>query len=235
MSATIHPSSSRHASPHGAVPVIAIDGPTASGKGTVAARVARELGFHYLDSGVLYRLVAMKLVQAGQDGANEDAALRAAQSLRPQFGPEGQVLLDGVDVSAEIRADGIGLQASRLAVHPAVRRALVALQHGFRQAPGLVADGRDMGTEVFPDARLKVFLTASVEARAERRYRQLLEKGFSVRLEKILHDLKERDHRDAGRAVAPLKPAADAFWLDSAGLSIDETVARVLDAWRQRQ
>lgn len=235
MSAPHPSSSSRHASPHVAVPVIAIDGPTASGKGTVASRVAQHLGFHYLDSGVLYRLVAMKLVQAGQDGANEDAALRAAQALQPTFGPAGEVFLEGVDVSREIRADGIGLQASRLAVHPAVRTALIALQHGFRQAPGLVADGRDMGTEVFPDAALKVFLTASVQARAERRHQQLIEKGFSVKLEKILHDLKERDHRDAGRAVAPLKPAADAVWLDSAGLSIDETVNRVLGAWHQCQ
>ena len=197
--------------------------------------MAKKLGFHYLDSGVLYRLVAMKLVQAGEDGANEAAAVRAAESLDPQFGPEGQVLLEGVDVSADIRADGIGLQASRLAVHPAVRQALNVIQHRARRAPGLVADGRDMGTVVFPDAPLKVFLTASVQARAERRYKQLLEKGFSVKLEKILHDLQERDHRDAGRAIAPLKPAADAFWLDSAGLTIGETVEKVLAAWQQRQ
>lgn len=234
MSTHVPHESRRHQENH-AVPVITIDGPTASGKGTVAVRVAQALGFHYLDSGVLYRLVAMKLVQQGEDGANEAAAVRAAEALDPQFGPQGEVLLDGVDVSAGIRADGIGLQASRLAVHPAVRRALNALQHRARTAPGLVADGRDMGTVVFPDAPLKVFLTASVEARAERRYRQLLDKGFSVKLEKILHDLQERDHRDAGRAIAPLKPAEDAFWLDSAGLSIEETVERVLEAWRQRQ
>ena len=138
-------------------------------------------------------------------------------------------------MSAAIRADGIGLQASRLAVHPAVREALNVLQHRARKAPGLVADGRDMGTVVFPDAPLKVFLTASVQARAERRHKQLLEKGFSATLEKILHDLKERDHRDAGRAVAPLKPAEDAFWLDSANLTVDETVDRVLAAWQERQ
>lgn len=234
MSAHAPHESRKHHENH-AVPVITIDGPTASGKGTVAVLVAKKLGFHYLDSGVLYRLVAMKLVQAGEDGANEAAAVRAAESLDPQFGPEGQVLLEGVDVSADIRADGIGLQASRLAVHPAVRQALNVIQHRARRASGLVADGRDMGTVVFPDAPLKVFLTASVQARAERRYRQLLEKGFSVKLEKILHDLQERDHRDAGRAIAPLKPAADAFWLDSAGLTIDETVEKVLAAWQQRQ
>lgn len=234
MSAHAPHESRKHHDNH-AVPVITIDGPTASGKGTVAVLVAKKLGFHYLDSGVLYRLVAMKLVQAGEDGANEAAAVRAAESLDPQFGPGGQVLLEGVDVSADIRADGIGLQASRLAVHPAVRQALNVIQHRARRAPGLVADGRDMGTVVFPDAPLKVFLTASVQARAERRYKQLLEKGFSVRLERILHDLQERDHRDAGRAIAPLKPAADAFWLDSAGLTIDETVEKVLAAWRQRQ
>jgi cytidylate kinase len=234
MSAHAPHESRKHHENH-AVPVITIDGPTASGKGTVAVLVAKKLGFHYLDSGVLYRLVAMKLVQAGEDGANEAAAVRAAESLDPQFGPEGQVLLEGVDVSADIRADGIGLQASRLAVHPAVRQALNVIQHRARRVPGLVADGRDMGTVVFPDAPLKVFLTASVQARAERRYRQLLEKGFSVKLEKILHDLQERDHRDAGRAIAPLKPAADAFWLDSAGLTIGETVEKVLAAWQQRQ
>ena len=234
MSAHAPHESRKHHENH-AVPVITIDGPTASGKGTVAVLVAKKLGFHYLDSGVLYRLVAMKLVQAGEDGANEAAAVRAAESLDPQVGPEGQVLLEGVDVSADIRADGIGLQASRLAVHPAVRQALNVIQHRARRVPGLVADGRDMGTVVFPDAPLKVFLTASVQARAERRYRQLLEKGFSVKLEKILHDLQERDHRDAGRAIAPLKPAADAFWLDSAGLTIGETVEKVLAAWQQRQ
>ena len=229
--------SSSHAHSHGhkdaahhGIPVITIDGPTASGKGTVAARVAQRLGFHYLDSGVLYRLV-----QEGEDGANEDAAVRAAQTLEPEFLPDGRIMLSGEDVSAAIRADGIGLQASRLAVHPAVREALNVLQHRARKEPGLVADGRDMGTVVFPDAPLKVFLTASVQARAERRHKQLLEKGFSATLEKILHDLKERDHRDAGRTVAPLKPAEDAFWLDSGNLTVDETVDRVLAAWQERQ
>ena len=234
--------SSSHAHSHGhkdaahhGIPVITIDGPTASGKGTVAARVAQRVGFHYLDSGVLYRLVAMKLVQEGEDGANEDAAVRAAQTLEPEFLSDGRIMLSGEDVSAAIRADGIGLQASRLAVHPAVREALNVLQHRARKEPGLVADGRDMGTVVFPDAPLKVFLTASVQARAERRHKQLLEKGFSATLEKILHDLKERDHRDAGRTVAPLKPAEDAFWLDSGNLTVDETVDRVLAAWQERQ
>ncbi|MDO4231428.1 MAG: (d)CMP kinase [Lautropia sp.] len=233
MSANVPPSAATTVSQ--VAPVIAIDGPTASGKGTVAAIVASKLGFHYLDSGVLYRLVALKLIRAGQDGANEGAALRAAQALDLAFGTQGELFLDGVDVADDIRADEVGVQASRLAVHPAVRATLLDLQHRFRQAPGLVVDGRDMGTVVFPDAKLKVFLTASVEARAQRRYNQLIGKGFSVKLDQILHDLKERDRRDAGRAAAPLKPAADAFWLDSADLSIDETVDRVLGAWRQRQ
>lgn len=233
MSASTQPSAASPVSQ--AAPVIAIDGPTASGKGTVAAIVASKLGFHYLDSGVLYRLVALKLVRAGQDGANEGAALKAAQTLDLAFGTQGELFLDGVDVADDIRADEVGVQASRLAVHPAVRAALLDLQHQFRQAPGLVADGRDMGTVVFPDAKLKVFLTASVEARAQRRYNQLIGKGFPVKIDQILRDLKERDRRDAGRAAAPLKPAADAFWLDSADLSIDETVDRILGAWRQRQ
>lgn len=233
MSANLPPSAAPSASQ--VAPVIAIDGPTASGKGTVAAIVAEKLGFHYLDSGVLYRLVALKLVRAGQDGANEGAALKAAQTLDLAFGKQGELFLDGLDVADDIRADEVGVQASRLAVHPAVRAALLDLQHQFRQAPGLVADGRDMGTVVFPDAKLKVFLTASVEARAQRRYEQLIGKGFSVKLDQILHDLKERDRRDAGRAIAPLKPATDAFWLDSANLSIDETVDRVLGAWQKCQ
>ncbi len=220
---------------HHAAPVIAIDGPTASGKGTIAVRVAERLGFHYLDSGALYRLVALHLVKSGEDGANEAAAVRAAQALDPRFEANGEIWLNGAEVSREIRADGIGLQASRLAVHPAVRRELIGLQHRFRKAPGLVADGRDMGTVVFPDAQLKVYLTASVEERAARRHKQLIEKGFSATLEKILHDLKERDRRDSGRAAAPLKPAEDAFWLNSAGLSIDETVDRVMQAWQSRQ
>ncbi|MDO4904723.1 MAG: (d)CMP kinase [Lautropia sp.] len=228
--------SSHHAcSDDHAAPVIAIDGPTASGKGTIAVRVAQRLGFHYLDSGALYRLVALQLVKAGEDGANEAAAVRAARSLDPRFEADGRIWLDGAEISHDIRADGIGLQASRLAVHPAVRHELTGLQHRFRRMPGLVADGRDMGTVVFPDAELKVYLTASVEERAQRRHKQLIEKGFSATLEKILHDLKERDRRDSGRAAAPLKPAEDAFWLNSAGLSIDETVDRVIRAWQARR
>ncbi|MDO5103682.1 MAG: (d)CMP kinase [Lautropia sp.] len=234
MSSSPHRSASDHPVSHGA-PVIAIDGPTASGKGTIAVRVAEQLGFHYLDSGALYRLVALQLVRAGEDGANEAAAVRAAEALDPRFGKAGEIWLGEQEVSNDIREDGIGLQASRLAVHPAVRLALTALQHRFRQAPGLVADGRDMGTVVFPDAVLKIYLTASVEERAQRRHKQLIEKGFSATLDKILHDLMERDRRDAGRAAAPLKPAEDALWLNSAGLTIDETVDRVLEAWRARE
>ncbi|MDO4637278.1 MAG: (d)CMP kinase [Lautropia sp.] len=230
---------SSHSAPHpaarAAVPVIAIDGPTASGKGSVAARVAGSLGFHYLDSGALYRLVALALMKAGRDGSDEAAARQAAQTLSPAFLPDGRILLDGEDVSAAIRADEVGLQASRVALHPAVRVALNSLQHRARRAPGLVADGRDMGTVVFPDAPLKVFLTASVEIRAERRYRQLLEKGFSAKIDQILHDLKERDQRDASRSVAPLAPAEDALLLDSGHLTVEQTVDWVLDAWQRRR
>ena len=234
--------SSSHAHSHGrkdaahhGIPVITIDGPTASGKGTVAARVAQRLGFHYLDSGVLYRLVAMKLVQEGEDGANEDAAVRAAQTLEPEFLPDGRIMLSGEDVSAAIRADGIGLQASRLAVHPAVREALNVLQHRARKAPGLVADGRDMGTVVFADAPLKVFLTASAETRAERRYKQLAAKGISANIARLRDDLQARDARDASRAAAPLKAAQDALALDNSCLSIEQSVQQVLDWWQDRQ
>ena len=234
--------SSSHAHSHGhkdaahhGIPVITIDGPTASGKGTVAARVAQRLGFHYLDSGVLYRLVAMKLVQEGEDGANEDAAVRAAQTLEPEFLPDGRIMLSGEDVSAAIRADGIGLQASRLAVHPAVREALNVLQHRARKEPGLVADGRDMGTVVFADAPLKVFLTASAETRAERRYKQLAAKGISANIARLRDDLQARDARDASRAAAPLKAAQDALALDNSCLSIEQSVQQVLDWWQDRQ
>jgi CMP/dCMP kinase len=208
------------------VPVIAIDGPTASGKGTVAQRVAAALGFHYLDSGALYRLVALRALRAGT--APDDAAALAAiaAALRPRF--TDRVTLDGEDVSDAIRREDVGVMASKIAVHPALRAALLDLQHGFRRAPGLVADGRDMGTVVFTDAQTKVFLTASVEARADRRHKQLSEKGFSANLAALLQDLRERDARDAGRAAAPLKPAADAKLLDSSGLTIEQVVDRVI-------
>jgi cytidylate kinase len=216
-------------------PVIAIDGPTASGKGTVAQRVAGALGWHYLDSGALYRLVALAALRSGLglEPSDEPALAAQAAGLAAEF-RGNRILLAGDDVTEAIRAEAIGGAASRIAVMPAVREALVARQRGFRRAPGLVADGRDMGTVIFPDSGLKIFLTASAEARAERRHKQLIEKGFSAMLDDLLRDLKERDHRDATRDIAPLVPAEDALTIDCTSLDIDETVERVLAAWRSR-
>jgi cytidylate kinase len=208
------------------VPVIAIDGPTASGKGTVAQRVAAALGFHYLDSGALYRLVALKALRFGTAPDDAPALAAIAAGLRPSF--TDRIALDGEDVTDAIRQEEVGMMASKIAVHPALRAALLDLQRRCRQAPGLVADGRDMGTVVFPDAATKVFLTASVEARAQRRHKQLSEKGISANLAALLQDLRERDARDANRAAAPLKPAEDARRLDSSSLTIDEVVDRVV-------
>jgi cytidylate kinase len=208
------------------IPVIAIDGPTASGKGTVAQRVAAALGLHYLDSGALYRLVALQALRTGT-GPDDAAGLAAiASRLQPRF--NDRVMLDGEDVTDAIRQEEVGVMASKIAVHPALRAALLELQRRFRRAPGLVADGRDMGTVVFPDAQTKVFLTASAEARAERRHKQLREKGISANLTALLQDLKERDARDSNRAAAPLKPAEDAKLLDSSDLTIEEVVERVV-------
>ena len=209
------------------VPVIAIDGPTASGKGTVAQRVAAALGWHYLDSGALYRLLALRVLESGTHAADAPALAQAARCLRPTFG-DGRIGLDGRDVSDEIRREEVGAMASRIAVHPAVRVALLALQKGFRRPPGLVADGRDMGTVVFPDAGLKVFLTASVEARAQRRHKQLSEKGFSSSIAALLQELRARDERDSSRSAAPLRPAEGARQLDSSSLSIEQVVAQIL-------
>ncbi|HUN68880.1 MAG TPA: (d)CMP kinase [Burkholderiales bacterium] len=206
------------------IPVIAIDGPSASGKGTVASRVAAALGFHYLESGALYRLVALA---GGQDPE------RTAKTLDVVFRGD-RIILSGQDVTDRIRDEAVGNRASEIAGIAAVRRALLERQRGFRQPPGLVADGRDMGTVVFPDAVLKVFLTASVETRAQRRYKQLIDKGNHANLAALSRDLEERDKRDAARKVAPLKPAADAVSLDSSGLTIDEVVDRVLKQYRER-
>ncbi len=207
-------------------PVIAIDGPTASGKGTVAQRVAQALGYHYLDSGALYRLVALKALRAAVPAEDAEALTRLASSLRPRFSE--RIDLDGEDVTDAIRREDVGTMASRIAVHPPLRSALFDLQRAFRTPPGLVADGRDMGSVVFPDAQLKVYLTASVEARAERRYKQLKEKGFPATMPALLQDLRERDARDSTRAVAPLKPAEGAKLLDSSALTIEEVVAQIL-------
>ena len=213
------------------IPVITIDGPTASGKGTVASRVAEHLGFALLDSGALYRLTALSALDARLDLAGEAALAALAAGLDVQFEGE-RILLSGREVSREIRAEAVGVAASKIATLPAVRQALVNLQHGFRRPPGLVADGRDMGTVIFPDAPLKVFLTASVEARAERRYKQLIEKGFPANMSDLLQDLRERDARDTQRAVAPLKPAEGAHLLDTSNMGIEPAVKQVLD-WYQ--
>ena len=216
-----------------AVPVVTIDGPTASGKGTVAARVAAALGYHYLDSGALYRLVALRALESGT--ADSDAAVlaRLAGQMRPRF-VDGRVELDGRDVTKSIRTEEVSRAASRVAVHAPVRAALTDLQLGFRRPPGLVADGRDMGTVVFPSARLKIFLTASLEARADRRYKQLIEKGLAANMRDLLADLRARDERDSNRAASPLRPAEDAYRLDSSTLSVDEVVAQILAWYRDR-
>jgi 3-phosphoshikimate 1-carboxyvinyltransferase len=213
------------------VPVIAIDGPAASGKGTIAAGVAGSLGFHYLDSGALYRLVALKALNAGIALDDETALADAATTMTFHLGRE-RVVLDGGDVTVSSRSEAVSVAASRVAVLGAVRAALLPRQRGFRQPPGLVADGRDMGTVVFPDALIKVYLTASPDERARRRYKQLIEKGNSVNLDSLLRDIRERDARDSARAAAPLKPAADAIILDTTGLSIEAGIAFVLERFR---
>ena len=214
-------------------PVIAIDGPSASGKGTVAALVAARLGWNYLDSGSLYRIVALAAVRGGValDAESELAAL--AHRLPARF-RDGRVMLDGDDVTEAIRSEASSAGASRVAALPAVRAALLGRQREYRQAPGLVAEGRDMGSVVFPDAVLKVFLTASVESRALRRYKQLIEKGLPVTLEDLLQDLRERDARDAGRAVAPLQQRADALLLDTTEMTIDQAVGQIVQ-WAEER
>jgi cytidylate kinase len=212
-------------------PVIAIDGPTASGKGTVASLVAEKLGFYYLDSGALYRLVALASEQLGIDVNNGPELGVLAGQLVISF-EKGQILLNGQDVSELIRTEGIGLRASTVAAYPEVRLALVGLQQGFRQSPGLVADGRDMASVIFPDAVLKVFLTATAAARAERRYKQLIAKGISAKLPDLLQDLQERDARDSSRGTAPLLVADGARVLETSDLSVDQAVKTVLD-WYQ--
>ena len=217
----------------GSVPVITIDGPTASGKGTIAERVARALGFRYLDSGALYRLVAWRALERGIDTSDEAAVARLAASMEPEF-TNGRIELDGHDVTDAIRREEVSRAASQVAVHPRVRQALLELQRSRRQAPGLVADGRDMGTVVFPDASLKVYLTASVDARADRRYKQLIEKGFPANIAVLSQELRARDQRDSERTASPLKPAEDAYQLDSSALTIEEVAAQVLDWYAKR-
>ena len=214
------------------VPVIAIDGPSASGKGTVAQAVARALGFHYLDSGALYRLVALAAMNGGIDLGDEAALTALAAGLDARFAG-GEILLGGERATEAIRTEACSVASSRVAAVPGVRAALLDRQRAFREPPGLVADGRDMGSVVFPDAGLKVFLTASPETRAERRYKQLKDKGIAANIATLLLDLAERDARDAARAVAPLKPAPDARILDTTGLTPDEAADTVLAWYRE--
>lgn len=207
--------------------MIAIDGPTASGKGTVAQRVAAQLGYHYLDSGALYRLTALSTLRHQTPLNDEHAIAKIAEKLPCKFTGD-QIWLANENVTAAIRSEEVGNTASKIAALPTVRHALYSLQVSFRSPPGLVADGRDMGTVIFPTATLKVFLTASAQARAERRYKQLIEKGFSANMQDLLNDLMERDARDSGRAIAPLKPAEGAFMLDTSELTIEQAVNQVL-------
>jgi len=218
----------------GSSPVITIDGPTASGKGTVAHRVADTLGWTVLDSGVLYRLTALAAQRANV--ASDDSAALAALALDLDVTfTQAAVIVAGEDVRDEIRREAIGNLASRVAAIPQVREALLARQRAFQTSPGLVADGRDMGTVVFPDAPLKIFLIADVQARAERRAKQLKEKGISANLDDLLADLRERDARDTQRAHAPLVAAVDAVTIDSSNLTVDETVHRILTLWQSLQ
>jgi cytidylate kinase len=214
-------------SPSTNFPVITIDGPTASGKGTVAHRVADLLGFHYLDSGALYRLTALSALRTATPLSDEHALAKLAENLHVTFQGD-KIIMANENVSHAIRAEEVGNTASKIASLATVRHALFGLQLSFRKHPGLVADGRDMGSVIFPHAQLKVFLTATPEARAERRYKQLIEKGIPANMEGLLQDLCERDARDSNRAIAPLKPAEGAHLLETSNMTADEAVEQVL-------
>ncbi len=219
-------------------PIVTIDGPSGSGKGTISRAVARHAGWHLLDSGALYRLVALAGMKQGLDPEDVTAHAALARSMDVDFGfePDGseRVTLGQSVVTSDLRSEAAGAGASRVAAWPAVREALLDRQHAFARPPGLVADGRDMGTVVFPQAQLKIFLTASSQERAQRRYKQLKDKGSAVSLAALSREIAQRDHRDSTRAVSPLKPAPDAEVIDSTGLSIGQVVGRVLDAGRRR-
>ena len=221
------------------VPVITIDGPTASGKGTIAQRVADALQFNYLDSGALYRLVAWRALQDAVSADDADQLSAVAAAIAPRFAG-GRISMDGQDVTGAIRTEEISQFASRIAAFSGVRSALLKLQRSQRRPPGLVADGRDMGTVVFPEASPKIYLTASVAARADRRYKQLIEKGFSASItplsqEQVRREIEARDQRDMQRAASPLKPAEDAHLIDSSQLTVGEVVALVLNWYAQSQ
>jgi len=219
------------------IPVITLDGPSGAGKGTIAQQVASELGFHILDSGSLYRLTALASQYDGIDLADESAIADVAIKLDVVFKPTDdglQILLRGNDASEAIRQEDIGMRASKVAAIPAVRDALLQRQRDFLELPGLVADGRDMGTTVFPNAPVKIFMTASAEERAERRVKQLKAKGINANIAALVADLKARDEQDANRAVSPLKPAEDAIFLDTTSMSIQEVTQKVLDLAKQR-
>ena len=211
------------------IPVIAVDGPSASGKGTVAQAVARALGFHFLDSGSLYRLVALSAMRRGISWSDEEGLGKIASNLEVEF-RGAEIFLEKQDVTEDIRSEECSFGASKVGGVPGVRRALLHRQRAFRRAPGLVADGRDMGTVVFPEASLKVFLTASPEARAERRHKQLIQKGITVNISALLKDLQERDKRDMARSDSPLKPSPDAHFLDTTALTAKAATDQVL-AW----
>lgn len=214
--------------------VITIDGPSGSGKGTLSQMLARHLGYHLLDSGALYRLVALAAMKKGIDLHSEIAVSQVASVLDVIFSLENdrsaQILLEGADVTDAIRQEAVSMGASQVAAYPGVRAALLARQRAFATAPGLIADGRDMGTTVFPNAQTKLFLTASAEARAERRYKQLRAKGESVDMAALIQDIRERDERDTTRAISPLKPAEDAVIIDSTSMSIDEVFTNMVAA-----
>ena len=217
------------------VPVITIDGPGGSGKGTIAMHLAKQLGWHLLDSGALYRIVAVAAMEQGLPDTDEQTLGELAQNLDVEFhycGKQPVILLNDHDITASLRTENTGVIASKIAIIPAVRAALVQRQRGFRKLPGLVADGRDMGTVIFPDAKLKIFLTASVEARADRRYKQLKEKGESVNLSRLFRDIEKRDKRDMSRSISPLVPAEDAQLIDSTEMSIEmvlKTINKLLE------
>ncbi|HEX9672282.1 MAG TPA: (d)CMP kinase [Burkholderiales bacterium] len=216
----------------GEPPVIAIDGPSASGKGTVAQGVAGALGFHYLNSGALYRTVAVAALEAGANLDDESTLSNIALNLRAEFSGDA-VTLDGREVTRDLLADAVGVAASRVAALPGVRKSLLSRQRAFRKPPGLVADGRDMGSVVFPDAVLKIFLTASLEARAARRYKQLMEKGMDATMAALLQDIRERDQRDTMRATAPLQKSANAVLIDTTDMSAADAIAQVLALYRR--